>query len=140
MQEEYLKEINYLYFATTIVFALTSRISPYFVTILMLASRGAMGAQDTQNLRDSLVGSVTAIRYAIAIKIITCKKYPLDALIRTRVEFAFSLTIWKVAESVEEFVTATALIPSNPTNCWLNTLNLKVSLFSLHNCTNIKAY
>jgi hypothetical protein len=36
----------------------------------MLASRGAMGAQDTQNLRDNLVGSVTAIRYAIAIKII----------------------------------------------------------------------
>ena len=65
---------------------------------------------------------------------ITCKKYPLEALIRTRVELSFSLTIWKVSESMEELETATTLYPSNPTNCLLNTLNLKVSLFILHNC------
>ena len=66
----------------------------------------------------------------------TCKKNPLNALIRTRFEFSLSFTISNVRESVGAFVTATILIPSNPTNCLLNTLNRKVLSFNLHNCTN----
>lgn len=64
---------------------------------------------------------------------ITCRKFPLEALSRTRLELLLSLTILNVTESIELLETATTVTPSKPTNCLFNTLNLKVSSFILHN-------